>query len=263
MELERESGWQLHPIGGETGQAYMGTRNEERLFLKRNSSPFLAALSLEGISPKLVWTKRTGNGDVLTAQEWCSGRTLHKEEMHMSSVFDIIRKVHHSQSLKRMLMRLGGKTVSPSDFYNDSVFDLASDLRTHPLIKKAIVYLKENIPDETSNDNQVVCHGDISHKNLLLSTDNHLYLVDWDSVIISDPCYDMGQLMGRYIHPDHWDDWLNAVRLSNNEFSKDKIYWYAHLNILNDLKNNHKKQDYIRMNNELIKLDATLRLIKT
>ena len=86
MELERETGWKLHPIGGDTGQAYMGTKDEEKLFLKRNSSPFLAALSLEGISPKLIWTKRIGNGDVLTAQEWCNGRNLFKDEMHSSRV---------------------------------------------------------------------------------------------------------------------------------------------------------------------------------
>lgn len=261
MELERESGWQLHPIGGDTGQAYMGTRNEERLFLKRNSSPFLAALSLEGISPKLVWTKRTGNGDVLTAQEWCTGRTLHREEMHLTSVFNIIRKVHHSQSLKRMLTRLGGKSLNPSDFYNDSLFDLTSDLRTHPLIKEAIVYLKENMPEESASDNKVVCHGDISHKNLLISNENHLYLVDWDSVVISDPCYDMSQLMERYIQPEDWNDWLGTLHLSTQDFKTEKLYWYGLLNILNDLKSNHKKQDYIRMNNDLIKLNTTLKLI--
>ena len=37
MEIERESGWNLHPIGGETGKAYMGIRNEEKIFLKKNS----------------------------------------------------------------------------------------------------------------------------------------------------------------------------------------------------------------------------------
>lgn len=263
MELERESGWQLHPIGGETGQAYMGTRDEERLFLKRNSSPFLAALSLEGISPKLVWTKRIGNGDVLTAQEWCSGRTLHKEEMNLISVFNIIRKVHQSQSLKRMLMRLGGNILNPPDFYNHSLIDLAPDLRMHPLIKEAINFLKDNMPGESSNDSKVVCHGDISHKNLLLSNENHLYLVDWDSVVIADPCYDISQLMERYILPENWDTWLDSYQLKDKGFSKDKVYWYGLLNLLNDLKHNHKKQDYIRMNNDLIKLNTTLHLIKT
>ncbi|SFB83529.1 Thiamine kinase [Alkalibacterium subtropicum] len=263
MELERESGWQLHPIGGETGQAYMGTRNEERLFLKRNSSPFLAALSLEGISPKLVWTKRIGNGDVLTAQEWCSGRTLHKEEMDRTSVFNIIRRVHGSQSLKRMLMRLGGSVLNPADLYNQSLIDLAPDLRNHPLINKATTYIKENVPDETSTENKVVCHGDISHKNLLLSTENHLYLVDWDSVVISDACYDISQLMERYIHPEKWDEWLGSVGFAADDYSREKVYWYSLVNLLNDLKHNHKKQDYIRMNNDLIKLNNVLNRLKT
>lgn len=79
MDFEIDTGWKLLPVGGDTGQAYMGIRAEEKLFLKRNSSPFLAALSVEGITPRLVWTKRIGNGDVLTAQEWLNGRTLASE----------------------------------------------------------------------------------------------------------------------------------------------------------------------------------------
>ncbi|HAJ69888.1 MAG: phosphotransferase family protein [Alkalibacterium gilvum] len=262
MELERESGWQLHPIGGETGQAYMGTRDEERLFLKRNSSPFLAALSLEGISPKLVWTKRTGNGDVLTAQEWCNGRTLDKNEMYMTSVFNIIRRVHGSQSLKRMLLRLGGTILNPTDLYERSLIDLAPDLRNHPLINEALMYVKDNLPEEENSEEKVVCHGDISHKNLLLSNDNHLYLVDWDSVVISDSCFDVSQLMERYIDPLEWDSWLDTIEFSKNRESREKVYWYSMLNLLEDLKHHHKKQDYIRMNNELLKLQTILNQMK-
>ena len=76
MEQNMDAGWELHPIGGDTGQAYMAVRAQERVFLKRNSSPFLAALSGEGIAPKLMWTKRSGNGDILTAQEWLNGRSF-------------------------------------------------------------------------------------------------------------------------------------------------------------------------------------------
>jgi len=79
MDYKMDSGWRLYPIGGDTGQAYMGTRAEERVFLKRNSSPLLAALSVEGITPRLIWTKRVGNGDVLTAQEWLNGRELNPD----------------------------------------------------------------------------------------------------------------------------------------------------------------------------------------
>lgn len=39
------------PAGGATGDAYYAEHNGQQLFLKRNSSPFLAVLSAEGIVP--------------------------------------------------------------------------------------------------------------------------------------------------------------------------------------------------------------------
>ncbi|WP_161877814.1 phosphotransferase family protein [Alkalibacterium sp. MB6] len=260
MELERETGWQLHPIGGDTGTAYMGTKNEEVLFLKRNSSPFLAALSLEGISPKLVWTKRIGNGDVLTAQEWCSGRTLHREEMDAINVSDIIQKVHGSKSLKRMLHRLGGKVYKPSDFYYDCVYKLAPDLMSHPLIKQAMAWLKNNLPEPQSQEDSVVCHGDISHKNLLLSEDQELFLVDWDSVILSDPLYDIAQLLVRYIKPIDWNDWLERFAYYDPSASQETLYWYVTVHLILDIKSNHGKRQFIDMNQNLLKLNHVLAL---
>lgn len=258
MELERETGWQLHPIGGETGQAYMGTKNEERLFLKRNSSPFLAALSLEGISPRLVWTKRIGNGDVLTAQEWCNGRTLNKDEMASAIVSQIINKVHQSLSLRRMLHRLGGKVLTPSDFYFDCIYGLAPELIDHPLIRQAIALLEKTMPVDIEVTEKVVCHGDISHKNLLLSSDDQLYLVDWDSAFLADPIADLSQLLERYIDFNEWKDWVEDMLKRTPYLTKDKVYWYSIVNLVQDIKANHKKLDYLRMNQNLIKLNLVL-----
>ena len=50
MESNQKSGWRILPVNGDTGMAYMGVNNDKRLFLKRNTSPFLAALSIEEIS---------------------------------------------------------------------------------------------------------------------------------------------------------------------------------------------------------------------
>ena len=74
MNLNLENGWQILPIGGDTDTAYMGIKSDQKVFLKRNTSPFLAALSLEEIAPRLIWTKRISTGDTLTAQEWSPRR---------------------------------------------------------------------------------------------------------------------------------------------------------------------------------------------
>lgn len=81
MDFNLEHGWEILPIDGDTGTAYMAVNNDERIFIKRNTSPFLAALSLEEIVPRLIWSKRTVSGDTLTAQEWLNGRSLKREEM--------------------------------------------------------------------------------------------------------------------------------------------------------------------------------------
>jgi len=61
--LKIDSGWEVTSSQVVTQvQAYMGIRAERKAVLKRNSSPFLAALQ-EGFTPRLVWTKRIGNGE--------------------------------------------------------------------------------------------------------------------------------------------------------------------------------------------------------
>ena len=102
MNLNLENGWQVLPIDGDTGTAYMGINKDERVFLKRNSSPFLAALSIEHIVPRLIWTRTMVSGDTLTAQEWMNGRCLSKDEMCSEDVTSLLYRVHHSELLKKM-----------------------------------------------------------------------------------------------------------------------------------------------------------------
>ncbi len=91
MEFQLDSDWRVQPIKGDTGKTYIGYRDEDRVFIKRNTTPMLAALSREGIAPKLVWIKRTGNGDTLTAQEWLDGRLLEPEEIpRRNDVVDVL-----------------------------------------------------------------------------------------------------------------------------------------------------------------------------
>lgn len=106
MDFDLDPGWSLSPVGGTTGGAFLGVHAHEKFFLKRNASPFLAALSVEEITPKLIWTKRMTTGDVLTAQEWLNGQTLTRAQMNTPMVAKLLARVHHSQLLHRMLKKL-------------------------------------------------------------------------------------------------------------------------------------------------------------
>ena len=258
MELERETGWQLHPIGGNTGQAYMGIRNEEKLFLKRNTSPFLAALSVEGITPRLVWTKRIGNGDVLTAQEWCNGRTLLKDEMRSSRVAHMLKKVHESSTLKRMLKRVGGIEVYPEDMLSLYMSDTSFSLMQHELLFFTVETLKKNIP-YTPESILSVCHGDVYRKNWLLSDINHLYVVDWDSAMIADPAYDTAMLLSKYVPEKEWDTWLSYYGETLTQEMDKRIKWYALLIDLQYISELQKEGRFHRMNAMLLQLETRVK----
>lgn len=252
MELKLDNEWKLQPIEGDTGQAFMGIRQEEKVFIKRNTSPFLAALSREGITPKLVWTKRAGNGDVLTAQEWLEGRVLNPEEVgKYQEVIAIMRHLHHSASLKSMLKRVGGKDVSAFDMLLRYADDLPQALRDNSFLTKVFRYLEDNLPSYDPR-NFVAVHGDTNHRNWMLSDTQKLFLVDWDSAMLADPAVDLGTILARYVPVDQWDAWLLAYGAIVDEGLLERIHWYGNIHQLEQIKSQYNKLNFRKMNEEIL-----------
>ncbi len=252
MGLQLDNDWHLQPIEGDTGQAFMGIRAKEKVFIKRNTSPFLAALSRENITPKLVWTKRDGNGDVLTAQEWLDGRVLEPSEVgRYEEVILILRHLHHSKSLKSMLKRVGGKEISAFDMLLSYAENLPQALRDNPYLTEVFKYLEDHLPSFDPR-NYVAVHGDTNHRNWLLSDTNKLYLVDWDSAMLADPAVDVGTILGRYVSPVNWHLWLEAYGLRPENSVMDRIHWYAMMHQLEQIKIQYNKGNFKKMNDEIL-----------
>jgi thiamine kinase-like enzyme len=213
----------------------------------------LAALSKEGITPKLVWTKRTGNGDTLTAQEWLEGRILDPEEIgQRNDVIDVLYHLHHSDSLKGMLEKMGGIVRSPQKMLQDYETELATDLVENQFLSLVHSYLEKNIPPFKLSEKAVV-HGDVNYRNWLVCK-NYLYLVDWDSVMFADPAVDIGTILGHYLPISSWNHWLMSYGIHGNSENMEKIYWYALLSMLQEVKKYHKRNALKEMNQEILQL---------
>ncbi|MEN1968170.1 phosphotransferase family protein [Lentibacillus sp. N15] len=228
--------WNIAPAGGLTGDAYIAENQSRRLFLKRNSSPFLAVLSAEGIVPKLVWTKRMENGDVITAQEWLEGRELKPEEMQHPRVAELLRKIHHSSELLHMLMRLGKKPITPDVSYHHLKKQITTSglSQQYSEVQDALGYLQLLLP-VTREQKQVVCHCDLNHNNLLLTTKGQLYLIDWDNAMIADPVMDFGMVLNWYIPREDWNYWLKQYGVTDHKRLFERMYWYLIADSLNYL----------------------------
>ncbi|MCQ9210019.1 phosphotransferase family protein [Granulicatella seriolae] len=251
MDYKMDSGWQLHPIGGDTGQAYMGTREKEKVFLKRNSSPFLAALSGEGITPRLIWTKRAGNGDVITAQEWLNGRSLTDEEMSNVEVATLLKQIHQSPTLLHMLQRVQGEDYNPENFIQDYLTNLQSGLQTHSFLNQVLDYLRDTMY-LINESGKTVCHGDLNRRNFMWSDQGRLYLVDWEMVKLADPISDLTMILVQYVPVHQWGDWLDlyGVHISTNIYQR--IEWYSLMNCLFLIKKNHFDGRYYEMNEKIL-----------
>jgi thiamine kinase-like enzyme len=225
--LQLGKGWEITPAGGATGEAYIAESKDKKLFLKRNSSPFLAVLSAEGIVPKLIWTKRIESGDVISAQQWLDGRELKPADMKGPAVARLLSKIHHSEALLDMLKRIT-KTPLHSFVILDELKQAAKKQeKRYQLIERAIMFLDaQQSTIAIDVENLVVCHGDINHNNWLLSNENQLYLIDWDGARIADPALDLGQLLFGYIPESDWDYWLAIYGVELTPNLKRRMKWY-------------------------------------
>lgn len=253
MDYKMDSGWKLHPVGGDTGHAYMGVKAEEKVFLKLNSSPFLAALSVEGITPRLIWTKRIGNGDTLTAQEWLNGRVLNADEMTSTEINQLISKIHRSEHLLGMLRKVKGEIYDPETFLSDYLTDLDDELATNTFLNSVVSYLQETI-SYVKGSQYTVCHGDLNRKNFFLTNEGQLYLVDWEMGKIADPFSDLSMLLIRYVDPENWDAWLTEYGLIETEDSQMRLEWYGLLNRLLLTKRYHGMGVSMKMNQQILHL---------
>lgn len=244
MKHVLESGWEIYSAGGVTGEAFYAFHDDEKLFLKRNSSPFLAVLSAEGIVPKLIWTKRLENGDVITAQQWISGRKLEPNEMGGERVAKLMKKIHRSKPLLSMLHRLGKTPVSPGILINELENQLDLLIKQLPIIQKTIDYLKSKIESVQLNELSV-CHGDVNHNNWLLTEDEDLFLIDWEGAIIGDPAIDLAPLLYWYIPESDWQTWLDSYGVSLDDNLLIRLKWYVLYQALFNIQllTGSKKQD--------------------
>ncbi|WP_129727863.1 phosphotransferase family protein [Ectobacillus funiculus] len=218
--------WKVTPAGGATGDAYIAQQGERKLFLKRNSSPFLAVLSAEGIVPKLLWTKRMTNGDVISAQAWLNGRKLESAEMKNESVALLLQKIHSSQALLQMIQKLGKRPFLANDILNELLSILEEKVSQKGAVQKGLQYLRSSLA-EVAHEELAVCHCDVNHNNWILSDDDELYLIDWDGAVIADPALDIGMLLYWYVPQSEWKSWLKHYDIEMTNSLLRRMEWYV------------------------------------
>ncbi|KPJ22365.1 cell cycle regulator CcrZ [Streptococcus phocae] len=244
----------LTPLRGKSGKAYKGTYpNGDCVFIKLNTTPILPALAKEQIAPQLLWAKRMGNGDTMSAQEWLNGRTLTKKDMNSKQIIHILLRLHKSKQLVNQLLQLNYKIENPYDLLVDFEKNAPLQIQQNSYLQAIVKELKRSLPEFRSEVATIV-HGDIKHSNWVITTSGMIFLVDWDSVRLTDRMYDVAYLLSHYIPKSRWAEWLSYYGYKNNDKVMQKIIWYGQLSYLTQILKCFDKRDMEHVNQEIYAL---------
>ncbi|KGR72862.1 cell cycle regulator CcrZ [Streptococcus phocae subsp. phocae] len=244
----------LTPLRGKSGKAYKGTYpNGDCVFIKLNTTPILPALAKEQIAPQLLWAKRMGNGDTMSAQEWLNGRTLTKKDMNSKQIIHILLRLHKSKQLVNQLLQLNYKIENPYDLLVDFEKNAPLQIQQNSYLQAIVKELKRSLPEFRSEVATIV-HGDIKHSNWVITTSGMIFLVDWDSVRLTDRMYDVAYLLSHYIPKSRWGEWLSYYGYKNNDKVMQKIIWYGQLSYLTQILKCFDKRDMEHVNQEIYAL---------
>ena len=225
----------LTPIAGKSGKAYMGTYPDGgRVFVKMNTTPILAGLAREQIAPQLLWSRRLPDGNVMSGQEWLSGAILTPNDMSKKQVINILTRLHRSKPLMTQLAKLGYILETPIDLIN-------SWLNQAPVVLRNNQYLQSIIRD-------------LRHSNGFQTDSGLIYLVDWDSVRLTDRMLDVAHILSHYIPDTNWQEWLTYYGYKYNDKVIKKLYWFGQYSYLMQIAKYYENNDLENVNREIYAL---------
>lgn len=244
----------LTPIPGKSGKAYMGSYPDgKRVFVKMNTSPILPGLAREQIAPQLLWTRRLPDGSDMCAQEWLMGKILTPYDMNRKQIINILNRLHRSRPLMKQLSRLGYTMETPVDLLRSWQQGVPEILKQNHYLNSVIAELGKTVPG-FREDYATIVHGDLRHSNWIETESGLVYLVDWDSVRLTDRMFDVAHLLCHYIPDYQWRQWLRDYGYKYNQTVLDKLYWYGQYSYLNQIAKYCENQDLDNVNREIYAL---------
>ena len=97
-------------------------------------------------------------------------------------------------------------------------------------------------------DYATIVHGDVRHSNWIETESGLIYLVDWDSVRLTDRMFDVAHMLCHYIPEHQWKEWLTYYGYKYNQTVLNKLYWYGQLSYLSQISKYYENQDLENVN---------------
>ncbi|MDR0199647.1 MAG: phosphotransferase family protein [Streptococcaceae bacterium] len=254
---EPAGNWELKPIDSRSGNSYFGRIGTQQVFVKRNPCPILPNLAAEGLTPKLLWSRPTDSGDILTAQPWIVGHTLDKDWLELvdAQVGQLLAHLHTNRGLRDALSTFDRTVQRPAKVLEELITHEGSFVGSNNFLRQVADEMSTAVP-ALNNLNIVVVHGDVNPSNWLKEdATGKIYLIDWDTVSLGDAFYDIGYLLSHFVSRSRWDSLLAEMGYNRTDIAiLAKIRWYGELSFMQQIENYLQGGDTFKANNEILGL---------
>ena len=182
------------------------------------------------------------------------GKILTPYDMNRKQIINILNRLHRSRPFDEASWAVWDIPWNTSWFVRSWQQEVPEILKQNHHLNSVIGELGKTVPG-FREDHATIVHGDLRHSNWLRQRVGLVYLVDWDSVRLTDRMFDVAHLLRHHI-PDHqWRQWLRDYGYKYNQTVLDELYWYGQYSstwtrIANDCEN----QDLDNVNREIYAL---------
>lgn len=190
-------------------ESYFAEGSEQSYFVKIGISVERYQLMAElGFTPEILVHGHLESGSSIIVQAFVPGRSPSRIDYRerLADVAELIRKVHHESRLQDSLpahptrshkeagLRALGNLQQTWNCYRAQVPTVAK------FIDQSLERLAHQV-DQFSSEGLVASHNDICNANWLFALDGRIYLLDFESMALEDPAFDMGALLWWYYPP--------------------------------------------------------------
>lgn len=212
--------------------SYIARRGHERVFIKLDAyTPALQRLAALGVAPAVL-ASGTYHGHSFVLQAHVTGTYPDWRwfSSHLPELSSFIKKYQTDETLVRLL--------APHDriSYQQHVLQEVRALRTgldaaatmplkHASVSQGFADLAQQA-SQLPESPLIPTHADPNYKNFLL-TDDRIYMLDWDDVVLSDPMRDVGLLLWWYVPETQWNEFFASYNQPLDAATLQRIYWWS------------------------------------
>ena len=225
--------WTITPtVEGQHKKSYLAQCAELKVFIKSGVPVVpLQRLSQLQVAPEIIGSGSI-EGEPYVIQRYLAGAHPDRDWLthRLPLLAQLIKRYHMDQQLTASLTEQTASTYE--DHLQSGVEQLEKRLDAldrevlHTSRIAGALYTLQLQAQNFQAVKLVPVHPDPNTKNMLIVGD-HLYLIDWDEITLSDPLRDIGLILWWYIPPQNWPEFFTAYGLQPDEASLRRIFWWC------------------------------------